>query len=287
MPPRRPGAPARRNLGGVYRECVPTGPVAGLVECAWQGRSGPAGSEQRVLPDGCMDLIVLDGRLVVAGPDTAAHLAAGAPGAVSTGLRFRPGALPALLGVPADAVRDRRVPLTELLDVDRLRAVADVLPPPAGPVPPAERRPTVLTGLLGTVAALRGVSAAERRPLPDPVPRGALRALARGTAVAEVADRLGVTGRTLHRRCLATLGYGPSVARRVLRFRAASALLFDGVAPAEVAARTGYADQPHLSREVRALAGVSPAALAGPARTGPQAQENSSSGAPSGSRTVA
>nr|WP_255426561.1 helix-turn-helix domain-containing protein [Pseudonocardia sp. C8] len=79
---------------------------------------------------------------------------------------------------------------------------------------------------------------------------------------AELADRLGVTARTLHRRCVATLGYGPSVARRVLRFRAAGALLWDGVAPAEVAARCGYADQPHLSREVRALAGVSPATLA-------------------------
>lgn len=46
--------------------------------------------------------------------------------------------------------------------------------------------------------------------------------------------------------------------RRVLRLRRAVDLLRAGVAPAEVAARAGYADQPHLSREVRALAGRSP-----------------------------
>ena len=78
----------------------------------------------------------------------------------------------------------------------------------------------------------------------------------------ETADDLGWTTRTLHRRCLTAFGYGPSVLRRVLRFRRAVALLRAGVAPAEVAARAGYADQPHLSRDVRAFAGVSPARMA-------------------------
>jgi AraC-like DNA-binding protein len=34
-----------------------------------------------------------------------------------------------------------------------------------------------------------------------------------------------------------------------------------GIALAEVAARTGYADQAHLTREVKELAGVSPTHL--------------------------
>ncbi|WP_344740620.1 helix-turn-helix domain-containing protein, partial [Pseudonocardia halophobica] len=80
-------------------------------------------------------------------------------------------------------------------------------------------------------------------------------------AAGAVAAELGWSTRSLTRHCTAVYGYGPAVLRRVLRFRAAATLLHAGVAPAEVAARTGYADQPHLSREVRALAGVPATAL--------------------------
>lgn len=97
--------------------------------------------------------------------------------------------------------------------------------------------------------------------------------------MATTAAALGWTTRTLHRRCLESFGYGPAVLRRVLRFRRAAALLYAGVAPAAVAAAAGYADQPHLSREVRALAGVAPAQLARGA--------NRSTDVPSGSSTVA
>ena len=98
-------------------------------------------------------------------------------------------------------------------------------------------------------------------PAPRPNPGCARPRPAAGAAVARPRrprTTLGWTTRTLHRRCLTAFGYGPSVLRRVLRFRRAVALLRAGVAPAEVAARAGYADQPHLSRDVRAFAGVSP-----------------------------
>ena len=101
-------------------------------------------------------------------------------------------------------------------------------------------------------------------PCPNPGCARSRRRLASGGSAAETADDLGWTTRTLHRRCLTAFGYGPSVLRRVLRFRRAVALLRAGVAPADVAARAGYADQPHLSRDVRAFAGVSPARLAVP-----------------------
>lgn len=238
-----------------YAETPPTGPLRAVVEVAWQARSGADPHTQRVLPDGCMDLLLSGGDLVVAGPDTTAHLAASPAGGVTTGLRFRPGALPELLGVPADVLRDRRVPLPEVLDPGRRR----LLRPAAGTGDPGDTGSGDVVWLARLALVLH--IAAVDRPTPAPLPHAALRALAGGVPAAELADRLGVTGRTLHRRCVATLGYGPAVARRVLRFRAAAALLYDGVAPAEVAARTGYADQPHLSREVRALAGVSPGSL--------------------------
>jgi AraC-like DNA-binding protein len=51
-------------------------------------------------------------------------------------------------------------------------------------------------------------------------------------------------------------GYGAKTLARILRMSRALDLARQGVPPAVVAADTGYADQSHLSREVRALAGV-------------------------------
>ncbi|MCX6462766.1 MAG: hypothetical protein NTW05_04100, partial [Pseudonocardiales bacterium] len=93
-----------------YRE-VPV-PLAGLAECGWTV-SGPA-VDRPVLPDGAMDLVWTGTAVLVAGPDTVAHPAGRPPGTTVSGIRFRPGVLPALLGVPAHALRDERVPLAEL-----------------------------------------------------------------------------------------------------------------------------------------------------------------------------
>jgi AraC-like DNA-binding protein len=43
-----------------------------------------------------------------------------------------------------------------------------------------------------------------------------------------------------------------------LRVRHARELLRNGIAPADVALRTGYADQSHLTRHFRRLVGVTP-----------------------------
>jgi AraC-like DNA-binding protein len=229
-----------------YREHAVPPRWRGLAECVWTSTAPVVPEVVHVLPDGCMDVIWSGADLFVAGPDTAPHPFTRT--AAATGLRFHPGVLPALLGVPADVVRDARVPLAELLPGPGRRAAALL----ADGTDPA-RLPEVLTRLdrPGGGPPESGIRAAAAR-------------LARGATAADVADALGWTTRTLHRRSVAAFGYGPSVLRRVLRFRRAQALLRAGVAPAEVAARTGYADQPHLSREVRVFAGVSPAGLAPP-----------------------
>jgi AraC-like DNA-binding protein len=126
--------------------------------------------------------------------------------------------------------------------------------------------------------ARAGTAPAARRRVARAADRAA-RALDGDASVAAIADALGCTPRSVHRRCLASFGYGPAVLRRVLRFRQAAALLRAGVSPAEVAAAAGYADQPHLSRETRALAGASPGQLARGAKR--------STPLPSGSSTMA
>ncbi|MEU4665925.1 helix-turn-helix domain-containing protein, partial [Micromonospora chalcea] len=70
--------------------------------------------------------------------------------------------------------------------------------------------------------------------------------------------------RALHRRSLTLFGYGPKTLARILRMRRALDLARAGAPLAEVAARSGYADQAHLTREVRELAGLPPSRLLAP-----------------------
>jgi AraC-like DNA-binding protein len=87
------------------------------------------------------------------------------------------------------------------------------------------------------------------------------RALRDGARVDATADAVGLTPRHLHRRCLHAFGYGPKTLARVLRFDRALGLARAGDPLATVAARSGYADQAHLAREVRAFAGLPIGAL--------------------------
>lgn len=201
-----------------------------------------------------MDLIRVDDQVVVAGPDTTAFLTRQGPEPVC-GLRFRPGVLPRLLGVPAAEVRNTRVALSELRTVGHDRSLSELALALAADRPRPETAPWPLT----TLAAVT-------------------HHLAQGASVRETARMAGWSERTLQRQSAAVYGYGPAMLRRVLRFRRAARLLDTGVPPAAVAVQAGYADQPHLYREVRALAGVP---------LGQCSAANRSTAVPSGSRTVA
>ncbi|PWR05640.1 AraC family transcriptional regulator, partial [Micromonospora acroterricola] len=87
--------------------------VAGAV--LWASTAPAAGRTSRVLPDGCLDLLWSSrAGLLVAGPDRTAFVSASRPGERWVGLRLPPGVGPAVLGVPAVELRDRRVPLAAL-----------------------------------------------------------------------------------------------------------------------------------------------------------------------------
>jgi AraC-like DNA-binding protein len=96
---------------------------------------------------------------------------------------------------------------------------------------------------------------------PDPIGPAVLRLTRAGASVAGIADRVGFSARQLHRRCLPVFGYGPRRLGRVLRLGAAIEAVRAGKALVEVAGDCGYADQAHLTREVRALAGTTPTGL--------------------------
>jgi AraC-like DNA-binding protein len=198
-------------------------------------------AEHRVVPDGCMDVVWSDGTLMVAGPDTRAHLVTGTPGTQYTGLRFAPGAGPSILGVPASELRDSRAPLESVWAPAQVRRLAEQVESAPDPAHVLEAAAT---------DRLRDTDA------PSPMLVVIVRALDAGRPVAELADTLGISERQLHRRCLHAFGYGPKTLTRVLRMRRAVQLAGSGVSFADTAARSGYADQAHLARDVKALAGV-------------------------------
>ncbi|MET7680717.1 DUF6597 domain-containing transcriptional factor [Streptomyces sp. NPDC005423] len=206
----------------------------------WSRTLDDGSAVRPVLPDGCMDLLWSEGRLLVAGPDTRAHVPGGAP-ARWAGVRFRPGGAPAFLGVPAHELRDRRVDLADLWPAAAVRRLSARIDAAADPV-------TALEQL--------ALDRAAGSPAPDPLLRPLVAALDAGRPVAATADELGLGVRRLHRLSLAAFGYGPKTLARVLRLRRAVALARDGVPFAVTAVRTGYADQAHLAREVRELAGM-------------------------------
>ena len=107
-------------LADMYHE-YPAAPPGAVL---WTRTVPAGGGTVPVLPDGCVDLIWVDGELLVAGPDTVAHPAEAAAGTRYVGLRFAPGTGPAVLGVPGYELRDARVPLAapRLAAVDPLAA---------------------------------------------------------------------------------------------------------------------------------------------------------------------
>ena len=200
----------------------------------------------RVLPDGCMDLLWIEGELVVAGPDTRAHVGASEAGVRIAALRFAPGTAPGFLGVTAREVRDTRVPLADLWSPGRSRRLADRVGAAAAPGLGLEEAAVTLFD----------------QP-PDRFAGAVVGAVRRGAPVRAIANRVGLSERQLHRRCLEAFGYGPKTLARVIRMNEALGRARTGLPLAEVAAATGYADQAHLTREVRALAGVTPRVLLG------------------------
>jgi AraC-like DNA-binding protein len=226
------------------------------VACLWASVVPDDGdSRGLVLPDACSDLIWEQGvGAYVAGPDTGPVATVTRPGTVLVGVRFRPAAGGQVLGLPLSELRDQRVPLADLR-ADAARG----LPAALTPAEAAAR----LRDVAGTWIAdsIRDPAIDEAASLlRDPAAR-----------TEDIAGRVGLSERQFRRRSHAAIGYGPKTLQRILRFQRLVRLLDAAAEPpdlASLAALTGFADQPHLTRECAALSGLTPAALARTRRPG-------------------
>ncbi|HWN34578.1 MAG TPA: helix-turn-helix domain-containing protein [Pseudonocardia sp.] len=235
--------------GSTYREFAPPPGWGGVARCGWVQRiaadAGPY--RQRVLPDGHADVVVDErGRAVLVGPATGVALPVLPAGSTVRGLRWRFDGVRPVFGVPASALTDAVVPLDALLDGPRARALSDA-------VGCADR------------AAVRAVGRWLAGARPDARVGAAAGLLWRGPGleVADVAAQVGLSGRQLRRALHTEVGLGPKTFQRIGRLQRFLALVEAGPGRglAALAAEAGYADQPHLSREARALAGLTAAEL--------------------------
>jgi AraC-like DNA-binding protein len=243
----------------------PAPPLSGLVQAIiYRAAEQPRTSVEKIMPGPDTGLWVNLNRdafrsfddagrvtrvpgAMVAGPTSRASVIEFEQGHAHVSVMFALGAASRFIGPSLAAARDELVPL-ELLWRGHGAYLREQLL--------AARTPQDALGVMES-ALLRQLSG----PLaPDPAVIAAARALSRGIAVGQVSRDLGMLPRTLRRRFTAQVGLTPKRFARVQRMQRLVREL-DGHAQADwvdLAARHGYADQPHLADEFRALAGVTP-----------------------------
>jgi AraC-like DNA-binding protein len=168
-------------------------------------------------------------------------------------LGLTPAGARVLLGVPAAALRADLVPFDDLLG-----PVTDRLYDELAAAPGWDERFRALDRQLLAIARTQATSI--RSEL-----RWAWAAIERSHGAARVenlASELGWSRRHLSALFTAEFGVGPKATARLTRFQRSRrhVLLTRGWGLAEVAASCGYADQAHMAREWRDLAGYSPRA---------------------------
>lgn len=241
-----------------YRERLPAPQLAGRVASVWVLEVGTGGGayEHRTVPNGSVEISYALGsdRIEVVGPHRGPRVARIDPGTLVIGLRFRPGAAPAILGPPAAELVGLRVELDRLWGSD-----AAMLAERLGEAGTAEGAARLLEDEL--------VRRTADATAPDPLVAAAVSRLQpwRPGGLGDLASDLYISPRQLHRRFVAALGFAPKTVERMLRFQGFLALAQGRdrglVGLARLAHRAGYSDQPHLTREAVDLTGLTPRAF--------------------------
>ncbi|MEW2353577.1 helix-turn-helix transcriptional regulator [Spirillospora sp. NPDC029432] len=210
---------------------------------------------RRVLPLSLTTLIVdFAGPGLVTGPrDTPLVCDTGWRYGIAVGLTSA--GVSALLGVPMRELAGTGVPPDDLLG-RRARRLADRV---AG-----ER------GWAARFAVLDEELSELLRPRPDPDPSRdgmvsrawwRIQESAGRLRIDELADELGVARRRLEAGFQRRIGLPPKTVARIARFQHVALLLSRPSATLDLAGTCGYADQPHLTRDVRAMSGLTPLQL--------------------------
>ncbi|MFL5494640.1 MAG: DUF6597 domain-containing transcriptional factor [Gemmatimonadales bacterium] len=232
-------------------EYPPPDALAPFVDAFWSraaDRSAGAVGPERILPDGCLDIVVGSQAAIVVGAMTRPIVVPPADGAGQIGVRFRPGMATAFLRIPAAALTDDHAPLEAVWPDGG--EVADHVGSALGSDRAISRLAETLTSRLSRIAA---------------VPPDLLMAVERIMAregridVSRLAASLGITRQHLARRFAAHVGVPPKTFCRVVRlWKVLRSTTGSRVNWAGLAADLGYSDQSHLVTEFRSLTGLTP-----------------------------
>lgn len=242
---------------GSYEEALPIAPLRRHFLCAWVNDIAPDHEGPvAIVPDGCVDLLWRKSRFLIAGPDAEASYPDLGAGSRVLGLRFTPGSASRWLNVPMTELLGREVEMADIWG-RKARAIAERL----AAVASDEERLLVLQKLLLDLPAAR-----------QAMPHDAALIFSMTQAniaspqggIMQIRASLGMSERSLRRRCHDVFGYGPKRLHRILRLQA-----FIGLARrremrglGNLASAAGYADQAHLNREIRELCGMTAGELA-------------------------
>jgi len=193
-------------------------------------------------------------RGIVHGPQSSYYVTGPKPRGQVIGVSFQAGMAGAILGVPLDELQDRHVCIEDIWGshATDLRERLATAPTPRAAIDILER-------------AL--IARMQRPLLLHPAVAQALRPalLSSALRVAEIQLQSGYSPRHFIELFRSNVGLAPKQFYRIQRFSTALARIARGGMPlADVAVSSGYADQAHLSREFRELAGVSPSAYRPP-----------------------
>lgn len=260
----------------MIRYC-PGAPLSAAVDCIWwSSRCDDSHTSEHMLPAGKAHLIfALHGSPitwappsrhadlrswthgVVHGPQSAYYVTGPKPKGQVIGVSFRAGMAGAILGVPLHELQDRHVCIEDLWGAraNELRERLATAPTPQAAIAILEC--DLIARMHRPLLLHPAVAQALRSALPN---RGA-ETLRPAIRVAKIQEQSGYSPRHFIQLFRSGVGLAPKQFYRIQRFSSALARIARGrMALVEVAISSGYADQAHLSREFRELAGVSPSA---------------------------
>lgn len=249
----------------------PSFPLSAAVDCIWLSRREEIFSNlEHMLPSGTAQLVIalhdepiawmppvhnaewqFWKRGVVHGPQTRYYVAGPKPPGTVLGVSFRPGMAGAILGIPISEIRDAHVPLDALWGSRAVELSDQLL--------------SAATTSQALCVLERALIARIHRPLLiHPAVALALRSSEfddEPVRIHEIRRQTGYSSRHFIELFRSAVGLTPKHYCRLRRFSSVLSQLADRQTRlAQVALSAGYADQAHLCREFRDLAGISPSA---------------------------